>query len=306
MMADAPRMQGKTCVITGATSGIGRAAAEQLAQMGARIVVVARSRTRGEATIDRLRAIAPELKHAVHYADLSHLAEVKAVGAQIAAENPCIDVLINNAGTVFSARHVTVDGLEETFAVNHVAAFILTLALRDSLFAAAPARVITVSSTMHRRAALDFSDLQFTRGYSGVTAYERSKLCNILFTRELARRWAGGGVTANALHPGLVATRMANRSGGLITPAFRVIKALFGLSPQHGAQTSVYLASSPDVAGITGGYFERCRQVPPSRNAENDEDAGRLWAETAKITEIDDAAPSQQNAQIFSAMADRR
>jgi NAD(P)-dependent dehydrogenase (short-subunit alcohol dehydrogenase family) len=280
-------MQGKTCVITGATSGIGQATAEALAAMGARVVMVARSRARGEQTLARLLVLSPGVAHRVHYADLSRLAEMKRVAAEIALAEPRIDVLINNAGALFSYRQVTEEGLERTFAINHLAYFVLTHGLRERLFAAAPARVINTASSTHKRAKLDLDDLQSQHGYNGVYVYERSKLCNILFTRELARRFAGSGVSANSLHPGVVATRMGNQSGGLVPPLFGIIKFLFGISAEQGAQTTVYLASSPDVVAITGSYFEKCRQALPSREAENDDNAQRLWIETTKLAKIE-------------------
>lgn len=279
-------MQGKTCVITGATSGIGRAAAIALAERGARIVMVARDQRRAEQALDDLSAVSPRTSHGVHYGDLSLLSEMKRVAAEIAAAEPRVDVLINNAGVLFSFRKCTADGFERTFAINHLAYFVLTLGLRERLIAAAPARVINTASAMHKRARLDFDDLQFERAFNGVSAYERSKLCNVLFTRELARRWRDQRVTANALHPGLVRSRFGNRSGGLVPAMFGAMKLVFGISARRGASTIEYLATSPDVANVTGRYFEKCREVLPGANAENDDDARRLWAETAKLTGI--------------------
>ena len=280
-------MHGKTCVITGATSGIGQSAAEALAALGARIIVVARSKVRGTSTIARLRTIAPEIAHSVYYGDLSRLADMKRVGAEISSAEPRIDVLINNAGALFSSRRMTADGFECTFALNHLSYFVLTHGLRERLQAAIPARVINTASAMHKRSHINFDDLQGERGYNGVYAYERSKLCNILFTRELARRLAGTGITANAVHPGLVASRFGDRSGGLVSPIFRIIKLLFGVSTEYAAQTIVFLASSPDVATVSGSYFERCQPLLPATQAESDDDAKRLWDETEKLTGID-------------------
>ena len=279
-------MQDKVVVITGATSGIGRVAAEQLASMGARIVLVARDLTRGEATLARLRERGPGVAHSVHYADLSRLTEMKRVAAQIAAAEPRVDVLVNNAGAVFGSRRVTEDGLEMTFATNHVAYMVLTHGLRDRLMASTPARVVNTASDAHRGEHLDFDDLGSTRGYRGLTVYGRSKLCNILYTRELARRWKGAGVTANSLHPGFVATRFGDESGGLISYAIRFAK-LFAISEERGADTLVYLASSPEVAGVSGEYFYKRRRVTPTREATDDEAARRLWTATAKLASID-------------------
>ena len=279
-------MHAKVVVITGATSGIGQVTAERLAGMGARIVQVARDRSRGEAAVARLRERAPGLAHRVHYADLSRIADTRRVASEIAAAEPRVDVLINNAGAVFNSRRVTEDGLEQTFATNHMAYFLLTHGLRERLSAAAPARVINTASESHRRARLDFDDLQSARNYRGLAAYGLSKLCNILYTRELARRGAGTGVTANSLHPGFVATRFGHRSGGLLSYAIRVAQ-LFAISTEKGAETLVYLASSPEVATISGGYFYKCQLSTPTREAQDDAAAKRLWGETAKLAGLD-------------------
>ncbi len=278
-------MQGKTVVITGATSGIGKVAAEKLAGMGARIVLVARDRSRGEAELARLRELAPGVAHAAHYADLSRLAEMKRVGAEIAAAEPRIDVLINNAGALFSHRALTEDGLERTFALNHMSYFVLTECLRDRLLASAPARVVNTSSDAHRRARLDLADLQSERNYFGFGVYGRSKLCNILFTRELARRLAGSGVTANSLHPGFVATRFGDQSGGAFPFLVRMAKVL-AISPEQGAKTLEYLASSDDVTTVSGEYFYKCRITTPTRAAQDDDAAGRLWQESERLAGI--------------------
>ncbi|MGH2667777.1 MAG: SDR family oxidoreductase [bacterium] len=275
-------MHGKVVVITGATSGIGQVAAERLAAMGARIVQVARDTSRGEAALARLRARAPGVAHRIHYADLSRMADTKRVAAEIAAAEPRVDVLINNAGALFSTRRLTEDGLEQTFALNHMAYFLLTHGLRERLRAGAPVRVINTASDSHRRGRLDFDDLQSVRGYGGRAAYGLSKLCNILYTRELARRWAGTGVTANSLHPGFVATRFGHQSGGLLSYGIRMAQ-LFAISTEKGAETLVYLASSPEVATISGGYFYKCQLDRPTRDAQDDAAARRLWSETERL-----------------------
>ena len=279
-------MQGKVCVITGATSGIGLIAAERLAAQGARLVLVGRDKARGEAALARMKERAPGARLAIHYADLSLLAEMERLAATIAASEPRIDVLINNAGAMFSRRSVTADGLERTFALNHMAYFVLSNRLRDRLAAAAPARIVSVASAAHRGNTLDFGDLQSARSYRGFTVYGRSKLANILFTRELARRLAGTGVTANCLHPGFVATRFGDNSDGFIRVAIGVAKNLFAISPEKGAETIVYLASSPEVAGVSGGYFARSRPATPTAAAQDDAAARRLWEESAKLAKL--------------------
>lgn len=276
-------MKGSTVVITGATSGIGEVAADRLASKGARLVFVARDRARGEETLKHLRAIAPQGDHAAYYADLSKLREMKRVAAEIAGVEPKIDVLVNNAGALFNSRRVTEDGLEMTFALNHLSYFVLTNLLKERLTAGA--RIINTASDAHSGARIEFGDLQSERNYSGFGAYGRSKLCNILFTRELARRLEGTGVMATCLHPGFVATRFGDQSGGMLSLAVRVAKN-FALSPEQGAETIVYLASSPDVAGVSGGYFYKCRPATPSRMAQNDDDARRLWEMSSRLAGI--------------------
>ena len=275
-------MKGKTVVITGGTSGIGEVAALELAQMGARIVLVAREKSRAEATLARLRKRGPELAHTAHYADLTRLAEMKRVAAQIAAVEPRIDVLINNAGAMFGARRITQDGIERTFALNHMAYFVVTQGLRARLAGAGDARIVNTASDAHRGATLDFGDLQSEQGSGAMQAYGRSKLCNILFTRELARRLHGSGITANCLHPGFVATRFGDQSGGLISHMVWLAKFL-AISPAEGARTIVHLASSPEVAGISGKYFYKCRATTPSPAAQDDQAALLLWERSAKL-----------------------
>ncbi|HTW65778.1 MAG TPA: SDR family oxidoreductase [Bryobacteraceae bacterium] len=281
-------MQGKTVVITGGTSGIGQVAAEKLAQMGARIVLTARSQNRGEATLARLRALAPNLKHTIHYGDLSRLTELRRVAKQIAAAEMRIDVLINNAGAMFSRREVTEDGVELTFATNHLSYFVMTHLLSERLITSAPSRVINTSSHAHYRATIDFENLQYERGdYKAFPSYSRSKLCNILFTRVLAKRLAGTGVTANSLHPGFVRTRFGDASGGVMARVIGLMK-MFAISPQKGAETIIYLASSEEAAKANGLYFFECKPVEPSKLAQDDAAADRLWRETARIAGIPD------------------
>jgi NAD(P)-dependent dehydrogenase (short-subunit alcohol dehydrogenase family) len=273
-------MDGKTVVITGATSGIGEVAAVRLAEKGARIVFTARDRARADETMAKLKRANPNADHAVHMADLSALAEMKRVGAELARE-PQIDVLVNNAGALFNKRQETVDGLEMTFALNHMAYFVITNLLLGKLKAGA--RIVTVASNAHRGAKLDFDDLQSRRNYVGFPVYSKSKLCNILFNRELTHRIAGSGVTANALHPGFVATRFGDNSGGLMRTVLKVAKPIGAISPEEGAKTIIYLASSPEVAGVSGAYFYECKPATPTAEARSDEDAKRLWEISERI-----------------------
>jgi NAD(P)-dependent dehydrogenase (short-subunit alcohol dehydrogenase family) len=275
-------MQGRVVVATGATSGIGEAAATRLAERGARIVFVARDPARAQATLAKLNKAAPGLEHRVHLADLSLMAETRRVAAEIATAEPRIDVLLNNAGAVFTRRMVTSEGLELTFALNHMAYFVLTQGLMERLTASAPARIVSTASAAHQGARLDFDDLQSSRSFSTMGAYGRSKLCNILFTRELARRLAGVGVTANCLHPGVVATRFGENAGGLLGVMMPLVRRL-SISPERGAETIVYLAASPEVEGVSGLYFAKCAPATPSSAARDDAAAARLWEASERL-----------------------
>jgi NAD(P)-dependent dehydrogenase (short-subunit alcohol dehydrogenase family) len=280
-------VKGKTIVITGGTSGIGQVAAETLARMGARIILVARSKSRAEATLARLRRSGPGAAHSVYFADLKRLAEMKRVAAEIANREPPIDVLINNAGALFGTRRLTEDGLEHTFALNHMSYFVVTEGLRERLLASGAARVVNTASAAHQGATLDFDDLQSAKGFGAMRAYSCSKLCNILFTRELARRLHGSGVTVNCLHPGFVATRFADESGGLVSSLAWLAK-FFAISPTEGAQTIIYLASSPELANVTGKYFYKCRPTTPSAAALDARAALELWQRSAVLAGVEE------------------
>ena len=276
-------LEGKTCVVTGATSGIGLVTAERLGAMGARVVLVGRDPAKGEAALLRVRRRAPQVQAEIHYADLARLEDVRRLGAALAAALPRVDMLVNNAGAIFRRRDVTPDGLERTYALNHMAYFLLTALLKERLAAAAPSRIVSVASEAHRGATLDFDDLQGARHYGGWTAYQRSKLCNILFTRELARRLHGTGITANCLHPGFVASGFGDNNDGVFRIALSIAKRLFAISEERGAVTTVYLASAPEVQGTSGLYFKRCRPALPSASAQDDGAARRLWEESARL-----------------------
>ncbi|MGB6915235.1 MAG: SDR family NAD(P)-dependent oxidoreductase, partial [Pseudolabrys sp.] len=239
-------------------------------------------KSRGDATLARIRDNAPDIAHSVYFADLLRLAQMKRVAAEIADREPRIDVLINNAGALFAKRRLTEDGLERTFALNHMAYFVMTAGLRERLLASGLARIINTASAAHQGATLDFEDLQSAKSFGGRKAYGRSKLCNILFTREFARRLQGTGVTANCLHPGFVATRFGDQSGGLISRLIWLAK-FSAISPAQGAETVIYLASSPDVAKATGQYFYKSMPVRPSSWAEDDRSALLLWQRSAAL-----------------------
>jgi NAD(P)-dependent dehydrogenase (short-subunit alcohol dehydrogenase family) len=278
-------MSGRICLVTGATRGIGRATAEALAKSGAHVLLHGRDSA----------SVGAVCREMIRYGqvtgvvgDLGSLAAVRKLASDIAAQYPRLDVLVNNAGTGTRRRQTTVDGYERTFAINHLAPFLLTNLLLERLKASKAARVVTVSSMAHRNVTLDFDDLNFEkRPYSGLRAYGESKLANILFTLELASRLAGSNVTANCLHPGVVATNIfAAFFGGRTGKIFSVLFRPFMLSPANGAKTSVYLASSPEVAKVTGKFFDKSREAPPAPAAQDAAAAKRLWEISAKLTSL--------------------
>lgn len=277
-------MTGKTVLITGATAGIGLATARALAARGAEVLMVARDQAKGEHLAAALRCETGNGLIRVLQADLSSQASLRALAAQVRREYPQLHVLINNAGGFFGARQTTLDGLEMTFAVNHLAYFLLTLLLLPTLESTPGARIVNVSSAAQGRARLNLNDLQGEQPYSGMHAYSQSKLANVLFTRELARRLKGRGVTVNALHPGVVRSNFGNGTKGMLGVLFPVLKRLTGISPESGARTSVYLATSPDVEGISGLYFDKCRAVKANPLADDEGLAQRLWTESERLT----------------------
>jgi retinol dehydrogenase-12 len=282
-------MDGEVCVVTGATSGIGKATATALARLGAQVVLVARDRGRGEATAAEVAAAGASPPR-LEIADLASMTQVRALAGRLGALER-IDVLVNNAGLMAGQRRVTADGLDEVFAVNHLAPFLLTSLLLGQLTAAAPARVITVTSGAHAGARLDLDDPQLERGWESWRAYANSKLANILFTRELARRLEGTGVTANCAHPGVVRTRFG-REARLPMRAAVTLGRPFMLSPQRGASTIVYLATSPEVAGASGGYYVKRQRREPSAAARDDATAQRLWQLSEELTGLAPARPA--------------
>jgi retinol dehydrogenase-12 len=278
-------MQGKVCLVTGATSGIGAVTAGALAQRGATVVLVGRSRERCEAAAATIRREAGSSAVSYLLADLSSQAEIRRLAQEVRDRHPRLDVLVNNAGGMFVRRQEGADGIEMTFALNHLGYFLLTNLLLDVLQAGAPARVVSVASDAHRWATggIDFDDFQGRRRYSGFGAYAQSKLANLLFTLELARRLGGTGVTANALHPGFVASNFFAGNGwlGLLMRAGAKVSAT---SPEAGAKTSIYLATSPEVEGVTGAYFVKERAVRPARAAQDEAAARRLWELSEELT----------------------
>ena len=279
-----PDMGGKTVLITGATSGIGLEAAVVIAGQGAKTVVVGRNPSKTEAVVAQIKARASSDAVESLQCDFSSQASIRKLAEEVHGRYDRLDVLVNNAGTVFAQRTLTEDGIEATFAVNHLGYFLLTHLLLDLLMGSAPARIVNVASAAHYQGRLDFDDLGMENDYRILRAYARSKLCNVLFTRELARRIEGTGVTVNALHPGTVATHIWDGAPAWARPLLALGKAVFMIPPARGARTITYLAMSNDLADKSGYYFEKNRIKKPSRLARDDALATRLWDESMRLT----------------------
>jgi NAD(P)-dependent dehydrogenase (short-subunit alcohol dehydrogenase family) len=284
-------MKGKTVLITGATSGIGRSTARELARLGATLFMTCRDRKRGEEAIAEIGDATGNRDLHLLVGDLASQADIRRVATEFLTTGRPLHVLLNNAGVVNLNHELTGDGIETVFAVNHLAYFLLTLLLLDRLKESAPARIVNVASDAHKFGKLDFDDLGGERRYRWTQSYGQSKLANILFTRELARRLEGTGVTVNCLHPGAVATGLGKNNGAW---AQRLIGFLgvFFRTPDRGAETSIFLANSPNVEGVSGKYFSNCKERRPSAAASNDEDARRLWKVSAEMTGIGASAVS--------------
>lgn len=279
------RMDAKICLVTGATSGVGLFTALGLAQGGAEVVLVGRRLDRAEAAAELLEAQAGKPPRDLMTADLSGLDGVRALADQVRSRLPRLDVLVNNAGGFFLRRDETVDGLERTFALNHLSYFLLTNLLLDLLQSAPRSRVVNVASDSHRSARIHFDDLQLRRGYNPWRAYANSKLGNIWFTYELARRLSGKRITVNALTPGMVATNLGKQNL-LIRPILSLGYALLGKPPVQGAETPVYLASSPEVEEVSGRYFVDKVEVPSSRQSYDEAAARRMWELSAALAGV--------------------
>jgi NAD(P)-dependent dehydrogenase (short-subunit alcohol dehydrogenase family) len=281
------KMAGKVVVITGGNTGIGKEAAVGLASMGARVVITSRNEDRGRAARDEVAERSGYADAQVMPLDLASFRSIRSFAADVLDRFDQIDVLVDNAGLILRRRAETEDGFEETFGVNHLGHFLLTDLLLERLRASAPARVVVVSSHAHKgaRRGLDFDDLQSERRYRWMDAYSKSKLANIYFARELARRLDGTGVTVNALHPGFVRSDFGRGGdlGGVYGWGIKYLASPFAISPEKGARTTVYLASSPEVDGVSGGYFYKCKPTPPSNVAQDDAAARRLWETSEKL-----------------------
>lgn len=279
-------MQGKICLITGATGGMGEVTARALAQAGATTLVVGRDADKGKATVERIREQTKNPDVHLLLADLSVQAQIRQLAAQVQRRYDHLDVLVNNAGAVFNTRQLTPDGIEMTFALNHLSYFLLTTLLLDQLKAGAPSRIINVASATHQAAkSSTIEDWQSQQSYSMTQAYHRSKLANLLFTYELARRLEGTGVTVNAVKPGFTKTGLGKNNGGLIGLFLRVMSALMAQSAEKGAETSIYLATSPDVTRVSGNYFDRRVAIQSSPDSYRVELGKRLWALSEQLTQ---------------------
>jgi len=278
-------VQGKTCVVTGANSGIGKQTAIALAQLGAKVVMVCRSPERGAAALEEVQAAATG-KVELMLCDMASLTSIRAFATAFRTTHDRLDVLINNAGGMFDQRALTEDGYERTFAINHLGYFLVTAELLDLLKASAPSRIVSVSSTVHKYGNLDFDNLQGETKFTMFGAYKNSKLCNVAFTYALARRLEGSGVTANCLHPGSVGSNFGSTGSRFFRTLMKIGRP-FLTSTKGGAKTSVYLATSPDVEGVSGKYFARCREKSSSRASHDEQAQEQLWQLSERLTQPD-------------------
>ena len=279
-----PDMHGQVCMVTGATSGIGRATATALARQGARLVITGRNEAKTQRIVDEIQDETSSKTIDYLLADYCDLRQVRDLAETFQDRYTRLDVLVNNAGVFLNTRRETPYGVEQTFLVNHLAPFVLTNLLLDRLLTSAPARIVNVSSDAHRQGTMDLSDLNYQHGFAGIKAYARSKLATVLFTYELSRRLDNSGVTVNALHPGHVATGMWRTSFPILGPLIGWLMARMAMTPEQGADNSVYLASSPEVAGVTGKYYVK-REAVPSAPLSYDVDLAReLWQASTRLT----------------------
>lgn len=292
-------MKNKTVMVTGATGGIGRVTALEIARQGATVVIVGRNEAKARGIVSAIQNETGNERVSYLLADLSSISATKALAEEYRSKFDRLDVLVNNAGAIFMTRGETVDGFENTFALNHlVGYFYLTSLLLDVIVASAPARIVSVSSGAHSFGGMNFDDLQGKEKYSGWLAYGQSKLANVLFTYELARRLEGTGVTANALHPGFVASnfgRTNNRESTLQRVGLRMSQ-IMAVSEEKGAATSIYLATSPEVEGVTGKYFQNCKPKNSSKASYSRADQSRLWQVSEQLLQIHAVVPPVKSA----------
>ncbi len=291
-------LNGKVCLITGATSGIGKVTATALAAQGAEVIIAGRNQQKIENTVQQIQSETGNELVQCLLADFSDLQQVRDLVSSFKERYSRLDVLVNNAGAFFNTRQGTLYSVEMTFLVNHLAPFLLTNLLLETIQDSAPARILNISSDAHKYGTLNFDDLGFKRGYAGMKAYARSKLANVLFTYETVRRLAGSGVTVNALHPGHVATDIWRTNFSFIGPALKRVMGLFALTPEQGADNTIYLASSPEVEGVTGKYFFKREPVQSSPISYDEEIAKRLWEISENLTSMKSAESGAQHQYI--------
>ena len=277
-----PDLSGKIALVTGATAGIGLITAEALAKMGATVVIVSRNEQKCRDVVAQIQANTGNTRVEYIAGDLSAMAQVRSVAAEFLRRYDRLHILVNNAGAFINDRQVSADGYEMTFALNHLNYFYLTQLLQDTLIASVPARIVNVSSDAHRGGKINFDDMMSEKSYSGFGVYSMTKLANVLFTNELAQRLEGSGVTANSLHPGFVATNFGKNNGGIVG-FFMPVVQMFALSPEKGAETSIHLAASPAVEGVTGKYFTKKMPVQPAKAALDIAAQRRLWEVSEKL-----------------------
>jgi NAD(P)-dependent dehydrogenase (short-subunit alcohol dehydrogenase family) len=275
-------LQGKICLVTGSTSGIGKVTARELANRGANVVLVSRSRAKGEATQAEIKQATGNQQVELLVADLSVLEDVRRLAAEFQHTHSHLHLLVNNAGCAYPTRTLTSEGFEATLAVNYLAPFLLTELLLDTLKASAPARIVNVSSAQHANASIEFDNLQGEKKYANLRNYNQAKLALLLWSYELARRLEGTGVTVNALHPGVTATNFVSGMNGLPAWVMKLGKSLL-LTPEQGAQTTLYLATSPEVEGVTGKYFVKSQEKPSSSGSYDQAVGSRLWEVTEQM-----------------------
>lgn len=285
-------MQGKICLITGGTNGIGKATAKALARMGATVVIVGRDAQKTYRVVEEIRSTSGNKNVDSLIADLSSQQDVRRIADEFKSKYQHLHVLLNNAGGTFATRQLSIDGIEMTFALNHLAYFLLSNLLLEKMKASAPARIINVSSDAHSTSKIEFDNLQGERSFSSFEPYGNSKLANILFTIELARQLEGTGVTVNALHPGLTNTGFGKNNPGVLMKIMAVLIPLIARSPEKGAQTSIYLASSPAVQGLSGKYFVDSKEAQPALQAADGNVAKQLWNVSSAMVHLVDSTPA--------------
>ena len=275
-------MNGKICLVTGSTDGIGKVSARVLAEMGAKVIIVGRNPEKSAAVLTELKSVSGNENIDLLLADLAVMQEVRDLAEQVIGRYDRLDVLLNNAGGYFTKHEITSDGLEMTFALNHMSYFLLTNKLMELLHSSTPSRIVNVSSGAHYGVDIEFDNLNGEQDYKAWKAYQKSKLANVLFTYELLKK-VPADITVNCLHPGFVATNFGNNNGGFVSPVLKIAKRISAIDPEEGAKTSIFLCSSPEVEEVSGKYFFKCQPKTSSRESRNMDTAKRLWQISSDI-----------------------